>query len=287
MKRTALGVVVGLIVLGASVLTFALLRPTPVQVVELPDVPDPPAPSPAQAPTPPEPAPPVPAEVSFWLPSPPPPAAAITPDGWQVVAAVTEYGKQFNGPCEFSGLVWRDPRTGAEAKRLELRKHLDPASVDRKPGPFGEETTLQYHRLLFAPSGKLLVAGGLSWPDPVKTQWYRNKHEHLSHASSIVFVTAECYSASGFLWMIDPDSGEVEKTLVRDRVDFVRDIDLSRDGTKLLVRMPLPPRTHVRPLTPADEPPFVEVQQWDTTAWTRDWVKMLDQAEADKVRAGR
>lgn len=288
MKRITLGVVVGLVASGAGALAFVLLRPPPVEVVEVPGPPEPPASELTNAVEPPPVAPPVtvtgdPDVLAHLLQPPARPAAVITPDGRQVVVAVEEYRDFFQ--CEFSGLVWRDLNTGAEVKRLDLRKHLDPASVDRKPGPHGEENHLEYRRLLFTAGGKLIVAGGIRWPDPRKMVSHFEKT--YSSVSSTRLVTAECYSATGFLWLIDPDTGKVEKTLVRDRVDFVCDIDLSRDGAKLFVRMPLPPRTRNHPLTPSEDPPFVEVQQWDTTTWTRDWVKMVEPAEAEKVRAGR
>lgn len=282
MKRIALG----LVGVGVVVLTLVALQPSLPRGVTEPS--DPPAvPAVAEAVETPPATPPAlvvddPDFLSWLLQPPDRAAAAITPDGWQVVVAVAEYGEGFVSRCAFSGLVWRDLPTGAEVKRLDLRKHLAPELLEQKPGPFGEETSLKYHRLLFAPSGKLIVAGGLSWPDPVKIQRYLARPE--LRYSSTIFIGANCYSASGFVWVIDPESGEVKKTLIRDRVGFVRDIELNRDGTKLLVRMPLPPRTRS---VPSDDPPFVEVQQWDTATWTRDWVKMLDPAEAEKLRAGR
>jgi hypothetical protein len=193
--------------------------------------------------------------------APPPPAAAITPDGRQVVVGLTEKKDE---ACVFSGLVWRDLQTGVEVKRLDLRKTLDPDNPEAGSYAHCAEG-VAFRRLIFLPDGQLLIGGGQL------RRTYFNPHPLYCESRYIT-------SALGCLWLIAPDTGKVEKVLLRGGMNLVSDIELTRDGAKLLVRTPLPPRGYE-----PEDPPFVEVRQWDTATWERDWVKVLDPTEAAKL----
>jgi hypothetical protein len=214
------------------------------------------------------------------------PASAITPDGKRVVVGVSDVK---DGVCVFAGLIERDLATGEEVRRVDLRKQLDPDGQSESWADRMTRRNLVLSRFLFLPNGQLLVAGGVICSPVAVGGCGLDLHRYSSPwvggcgfpPAYFISHSFESYT-QGHLWVIDIATGKLERTVLCDQLQQLRAAELSRDGTKLYVQRWLRKRA---PTDDPADPEAVELRRWDTTTWKRDWVKVLDPAEAERVRA--
>jgi len=119
----------------------------------------------------------------------------------------------------------------------------------------------------YTPDGKqLIVGGGLHGPDPdaiVDPMAAQHRGKSISN---------------GAAWVIDRATGVLFKTIVDRRVFILQPGGLSMSGKKVHVTVAIRHRFDSilgGGLKDADQE-FVEIQQWDTETWERDWIKFRD-----------
>lgn len=137
----------------------------------------------------------------------------------------------------FHGVIEWEVATGKEAKRFSTPRVT--------PGAHPVAHAIEYTK----DGKKLILGGGESVPIPGR------------NGASMLY---------GYVWVIDRKSGELERTLVNDRSDYVRLLALSPDGGKLYV-----PASRfsarAQPNRVLPNPPY-EFQCWDTETWEMTWV---------------
>jgi RNA polymerase sigma factor (sigma-70 family) len=201
----------------------------------------------------------VPKDVSLWNP--------ITfADAGATVAGACD-GDEGNG---FRGIIEWDVKTGTEKRRFDAAAVVGPYKFWRSvPNPF--QVVVQ--SLSYTADGKSVVVGGGYMAPEDQTLGRRERSGG-----------ATPYTSSGHLWVIDRVSGKLVKTLIEERIDLVRSAEVTAGGKKLIVTLTIPTRTGWAGTQNKDSE-FIEIQQWDTTTWERDWVKFADKAERWKVWA--
>jgi RNA polymerase sigma factor (sigma-70 family) len=160
----------------------------------------------------------------------------FTPDG-KFVAGGNNNSKV--GPKDFSGVIEWDVATGKEHKRYD--------AVRITPGAFPIT-----HSIAYTPDGKwLIVGGGEAVP---------------------VAGAANTTMLHGYLWVFDRDTGKLAKTLIEDRNDYVRRVQLSPDGHQLYASTTTAPRQIIQNGKPVSIS-FGEIQCWDTANWNPKWTQ--------------
>lgn len=165
----------------------------------------------------------------------------FTPDGKTVAGGYHATHKKKPDADGFHGVIEWDATTGKEAKRFDTPR------ITAGAHPVA-------HALAYPKDGKKLVLGG-GEAVPVPGQ----------PGSTMLY---------GYLWVIDRTSGEVEKTLIGNRSDYIRTLALSPDGGKLYAPTDtLAARALPRGVNPNNVPQVYEFQCWDTATWEPDWTK--------------
>ncbi len=164
----------------------------------------------------------------------------FSPDGKTVAGGYHASHKKNPDAAGFHGVIEWDAATGKEAKRFDTPRVT--------PGAHPVA-----HAIAYTPDGKKLILGG-GEAVPIPGQ----------QGSTMLY---------GYLWVIDRKSGEVEKTLVSNRNDYIRTLATSPDGGKLYVPADsLAARALPRGVNPNNVNPVHEFQCWDTATWETDWV---------------
>ena len=158
----------------------------------------------------------------------------FTPNGKAIAGGYHASHKKDPDVTGFHGVIEWDVNTGKEITRYETPRITNGAL------PVA-------HALAYTPDGKWLIIGG---------------GEAVQNAPG----KSTLY---GYLWLFDRQTAKLEKTLLADRNDYVRQLALSADGSRLYVPANsfLPrafqARIRVKPLS--------EFQCWDTKSWELMW----------------
>jgi WD40 repeat protein len=140
----------------------------------------------------------------------------------------------------FHGVIEWDAATGKEAKRFDTPR------VTAGAHPVA-------HAIAYTKDGKkLILGGGEAVPIPG------------GKGSTMLY---------GYLWVIDRKSGEVEKTLMGNRNDYIRTLAVSPDGKRLYVPASSLAARAVPGVNPNAVKPVYELQCWDTSTWELSWSK--------------
>jgi RNA polymerase sigma factor (sigma-70 family) len=159
----------------------------------------------------------------------------FTPDGKHVAGG---YNNRQIGPKDFSGVIEWDVMTGKEHKRYD--------AVRITPGAFPITHSMAYTR-----DGKwLIVGGGEAVPVP-----------GVPNSTNL----------HGYLWVIDRATGKLEKTLLENRHDYVRKVELSPNGLQLYASTTTSPRVVVQ---------IGEIQCWDIDIWKLKWTQEIGAGSA-------
>jgi WD40 repeat protein len=168
-----------------------------------------------------------------------PNAMVFTPDGKTVAGGYHAGHKKVPDETGFHGVIEWDAATGKERKRYDTPRVT--------PGAHPIACAVAYSK----DGAKLILGGGEAVPIP------RQPGSTMLH---------------GYLWVIDRKTGEVEKTLVSNRSDYVRSLAMSADGKRLFVpadtlaARALPPNVN-----PNNVPRVFEFHCFDTTTWEVEW----------------
>jgi hypothetical protein len=158
----------------------------------------------------------------------------FTPNGKAIAGGYHASHKKDPDVTGFHGVIEWDVNTGKEITRYETPRITNGAL------PVA-------HALAYTPGGKWLIIGG-------------GEAEQNAPGKSTLY---------GYLWLFDRQTAKLEKTLLADRNDYVRQLAMSADGSQLYVPANsfLPrafqARIQVKPLS--------EFQCWDTKSWELIW----------------
>lgn len=158
----------------------------------------------------------------------------FTPNGKAIAGGYHASHKKDPDVTGFHGVIEWDVNTGKEITRYETPRITNGAL------PVA-------HALAYTPNGKWLIIGG-------------GEAEQNAPGKSTL---------CGYLWLFDRQTAKLEKTLLADRNDYVRQLAMSADGSQLYVPANsfLPrafqARIQVKPLS--------EFQCWDTKSWELIW----------------
>ena len=165
-----------------------------------------------------------------------PNSIAFTPDGKTIAGGYHSHHKKNPDPAGFHGVIEWEVATGKEQKRYSTPRITAGAS------PVA-------HAVAYTKDGKkLILGGGEAVPVPGR------------QGATMLY---------GSVWVFDRKTGEVDRTLVSDRSDYVRMLALSPDGGKLYV--PASTFAARAPQNRALPDPPCEFQCWDTETWEMSW----------------
>ena len=164
-------------------------------------------------------------------------ALAFSPDGKMISAG---YGRDLLAIEGFQGIVEWDTNTGKEQNRIP--------AVEITPGASAVILKIAYSR-----DGKqLIVAGGEAQP-----------------------IQGGCLCV-GYLWVLDRKTGKVVHTLLEKcDADYIRQMGLSADGSKLFAGTITPPRPVMLNGRPQNLR-FSDVHCWDTAKWKQEWTLEIE-----------
>ena len=164
-------------------------------------------------------------------------ALAFSPDGKTIAAG---YGRDLLAVEGFQGIIEWDVTTGKEQNRIP--------AVIITPGASAVLLKIDYTR----DSNQLIVAGGEARPVP-----------------------GGC-NCVGYLWVLDRKSGKVAETLLENcDADYIRQMGLSADGSKLFAGTITPPRPVMLNGRPQNLR-FSDVHCWDTAKWKQEWTLEIE-----------
>jgi RNA polymerase sigma factor (sigma-70 family) len=169
---------------------------------------------------------------------------AFAPDGKHFASG---YNKDAPTPKDFCGVIEWDAATGKEHRRY------DAVRITAGALPVT-------HSIVYTPDGKWLIVGG-------------------GEAVPVPGAVGKRTTLRGYLWVFDRTTGKLEKTLLEERNDYVREIRLSPDGTRLYATSTTDRREILRDGNRSTVT-FNELPCWDTSDWTRKWSHELDDAVA-------
>jgi RNA polymerase sigma factor (sigma-70 family) len=158
----------------------------------------------------------------------------FTPNGKAIAGGYHATHKKDPDVTGFHGVIEWDVNTGKETTRYETPR------ITNGAWPVA-------HALAYTPDGKWLIIGG---------------GEAVQNAPG----RSTLY---GYLWLFNRQTAKLEKTLLADRNDYVRQLTLSADGSQLYVPANafLPRAIEVR----VRVKPWSEFQCWDTRTWELMW----------------
>lgn len=158
----------------------------------------------------------------------------FTPNGKAIAGGYHASHKKDPDVTGFHGVIEWDVNTGKEATRYETPRVTDGAV------PVA-------HALAYTLDGKSLIIGG----------------------GEAVQNAPDKSTLYGYLWLFDRQTAMLEKTLLTDRNDYIRQLTLSADGSQLYVPANafLPRAIELR----IRLQPWSEFQCWDTKTWEVTW----------------
>lgn len=159
---------------------------------------------------------------------------AFTPNGKAIAGGYHAIHKKNPDVTGFHGVIEWDVNTGKETTRYETPR------ITNGAWPVA-------HALVYTPDGKWLIIGG-------------GEAEQNAPGRSTLY---------GYLWLFNRQTAKLEKTLLTDRNDYIRQLTLSADGSQLYVPANefLPRAIELRTLVK----PWSEFQCWDTKTWELMW----------------
>ncbi len=158
----------------------------------------------------------------------------FTPNGKAIAGGYHASHKKDPDVTGFHGVIEWDVNTGKETTRYETPRITNGAL------PVA-------HALAYTPDGNWLIIGG-------------GEAEQNAPDKSTLY---------GYLWLFDRKTAKLEKTLLADRNDYVRQLAMSADGSQLyvLANSFLPRAFQARIQVKA----LNEFQCWDTKSWELIW----------------